>query len=109
MQFLLRKGLRPVAQNFRCRGGEIDLIMLHGNCLAFIEVRYRRSVQFSSPAATVDRSKQGKILRTAAYFLASEQRYAEHTTRFDVVAVIGETPDGIRWIQDAFRPDHSAL
>ena len=107
--FLVRKGLKPVARNFRCRGGEIDLIMLHDTCLTFIEVRYRKSAQFSAPAPTVDVHKQRKIVRTAAMFLARKQHYASHTMRFDVVAIAGDENGAIEWIQDAFRPRNSTL
>ena len=65
-RFLLDHDLRPVARNFRSRGGEIDLIMLDADCLVFIEVRSRRSSDFADPALTVDRTKQRKIVRTAA-------------------------------------------
>ncbi len=101
--------MRPVTRNFRGRGGEIDLIMLHGNCLAFIEVRYRRSVRLSCPAATVDRLKQQKIVRTAARYLATSRRYARHATRFDVISITGSDDANIEWIQDAFRPEDSTF
>lgn len=109
LSFLIREGLRPVTRNFRSRGGEIDLIMLHGDCLTFVEVRFRASTRFSSPAPTVDANKQRKILRTAAMFLAKEQRYARHTVRFDVVAIANSLDGDIEWIQDAFRPTDSTL
>lgn len=109
LQFLVGKGLKPVTRNFRSRGGEIDLIMLHGDCLTFVEVRCRKSTRFSSPAPTVDIHKQRKILRTAAMFLASKRRYARHTLRFDVVAIAGGKNGTIEWIQDAFRPFDSTL
>jgi putative endonuclease len=95
-----------VARNFRCRSGEIDLIMLDRQCLAFIEVRCRRSGRFVAPADTVDYRKQRKLIRTAAMFVARERRYAALRMRFDVIAIEG---DGVRWIRDAFRPDDSAL
>jgi putative endonuclease len=98
-----------VARNFRCRGGEIDLIMLDGTCLAFIEVRCRRSSAFSAPGPTVDRHKQRRLVRTAALFAARHAQYAQSVMRFDVVAIEGETADGIRWFRDAFRPDDSTL
>lgn len=109
LSFLICEGLRPVARNFRSRGGEIDLIMLHGDCLTFVEVRYRTSSRFSAPALTVDGRKQRKILRTAAMFLAREQRYSRHTVRFDVVAIADGLDGDIEWIQDAFRPNDSTL
>jgi putative endonuclease len=108
-EFLVREGLTPVSNNYRSRGGEIDLIMLHGSCLVFIEVRYRTRADFSSPEMTVDSHKQRKIIRTAAVFIASMQRFATHTVRFDVVAMTGDGGTAIRWIQDAFRPQDSRL
>lgn len=106
---MLRAGLKPVARNFRSRGGEIDLIMLHGNCLAFVEVRYRSSGRFLHPALSVDQRKQRKLINTAALFLSREQRFSGFTTRFDVVAVGAGEQDSIEWIQDAFRPNDSVL
>ena len=109
LRFLLREGLQPVARNFRSRGGEVDLIMLHGNCLTFVEVRYRSSANYVCPGPTVDRRKQGKLVRTAALFLASRQRYAQYAVRFDVVAITGKKNQSIEWIRDAFRPTDSTL
>ena len=109
LRFLIREGLTPVTRNFRTRGGEIDLIMLHGDCLAFIEVRYRNSSRFTRPALTVDHRKQNKILRTAALFLAHNRRYADHVMRFDVIAIEGDDDRSIEWILDAFRPRDSTL
>ncbi len=109
LRFLIREGLRPVTRNFRSRGGEIDLIMLHGDCLTFVEVRYRKSTRFSAPALTVDRHKQRKIVRTAALFLAAKPQYARLASRFDVVAVTGGVDSTIEWLQDAFRPVNSTL
>ena len=108
-RFLIDQGLRPIARNFRCRGGEIDLIMLDRRCLTFIEVRCRRSTEFARPADTVDFRKQRKIVHTAAMFLGRERRYATFQMRFDVVAIEGDSVDGVRWIRDAFRPDDLGL
>ena len=77
--------------------------MLDGECLAFVEVRYRRSTAFTQPSLTVDRHKQRKLVRTAMLFASRQPRYAAHVMRFDVVAIEG---DGrATWIRDAFRPD----
>ncbi|MGI9238158.1 MAG: YraN family protein, partial [Woeseiaceae bacterium] len=101
--------LTLVARNFRCRGGEIDLIMLDGECLAFVEVRCRTSAHFSAPELTIDFRKQRKLLRTAAMFISRRRSYALHTIRFDVVAITGHPDVDIRWIKDAFRPQNSTL
>lgn len=109
LRYLVREGLKPVTRNFRSRGGEIDLIMLHGDCLTFVEVRYRASARFASPAPTVDRHKQRKIIRTAAMFLAGKPHYAGLAMRFDVVAITGGKNSTIEWLRDAFRPADSTL
>ena len=109
LAFLLRQGLQFVSRNFRCRGGEVDLVMLHHGCLVFVEVRYRQSTQFLLPALTVDLHKQRKILQTAAMFLARHSRFAQHTVRFDVVAITGAGQRRTEWLQDAFRPTDSTL
>lgn len=108
-RYLIGRALRPVARNFSCRGGEIDLIMLDRACLVFIEVRCRRSAQFTDPVLTVDHRKQRKIIRTAAMFNARNRRYASNEMRFDVVAIGGDDQAEVRWLRDAFRPDDSAL
>ena len=108
-EYLRNHGLAPVARNFRSRGGEIDLIMMDGDCLAFIEVRSRSSAQFANPSHTVDARKQRKLITTAAMFVARHDRYSTCTMRFDVVSIEGSARPRIRWISDAFRPDDSAL
>ena len=105
-EHLKRSGLRPVQRNFRCRLGEIDLIMRDDDCLVFVEVRYRASTEFTQPSLTVDIHKQRKLIRTAALFLAKRARYADSITRFDVVAIDGSN---IEWIKDAFVPEASSL
>ena len=107
--YLVCRGLLPVARNFRSRGGEIDLIMLHGECLVFVEVRFRASGRFAQPGHTVDQRKQQKLIRTAALFVARNNRLALMTMRFDVVAVLGRDKPEIEWISDAFRPNNSTL
>lgn len=110
-QFLKQQGLQPVKRNFRCRLGEIDLIMNDDDCLVFIEVRYRGSKSFSRASLTVDIHKQRKLIRTAALFLAKRSQYANSVVRFDVVAIDADDHGDktIEWIKDAFRPSDSRL
>ena len=108
---LRRQGLVPVSRNFRCRLGEIDLIMLDDACLVFVEVRYRASNRVASARQTVDTHKQRKLIRTAALFVAKKPRFAHSTMRFDVVAIDYDEHNGqtLEWIKDAFRPCDSSL
>ena len=106
LKFLKANGLVPVAKNFRCRFGEIDHIMREGNCLVFVEVRYRTNSRFVSAASSVDRHKQRKLVQTAASFLSQHAEYRNHNVRFDVLA-FDKAPKQqceLQWIKDAFRP-----
>lgn len=111
LELLRRAGLRLLARNFRARGGELDLVMLDCDCVVFVEVRCRSSARFSTPAETVDRHKQRRIVRTAALFLARHAAYARRPVRFDVVGIIDADSPAPRceWLRDAFRPGDSRL
>ena len=110
-QFLTQEGLVPVHRNFACRLGELDLIMRDDACLVVVEVRFRNCRSFVTAEQTIDRRKQGKIIRTTALFLAWNERFATMPLRFDVVGIDadahGET--SINWIRDAFRPADARL
>ena len=70
LEFLNAQGLELLERNFRCRTGEIDLIMRDDATLVFVEVRYRRSGAYGGAAGSVDRRKQQRVTRAALYFLA---------------------------------------
>jgi putative endonuclease len=103
---LASSGLRPVAANAAARFGELDLVMLDGASLVFVEVRYRRSDRYGGGAASVDARKRRRLVLAARQFLAAHPRYREAPCRFDVVEASGD-PDApvLNWIRDAFRAD----
>jgi len=102
---LRAQGLKLHSRNYRCRSGEIDLIMRDGETLVFVEVRYRSSNRFGGAAASVDAAKQQKLIRAAQTFLG-EQRLHHLPCRFDVVTV--SPHDGgmrVDWIPNAIEAD----
>jgi uncharacterized protein (TIGR00252 family) len=104
-RFLRRHGLRLLARNFRCRHGELDLVMADGDEIVFIEVRYRRDERYGAGFETVTRAKQRRLLVTGQLYLA--RRGAEHVPcRFDVVSVSKRNygPE-IHWVRNAFTLD----
>ncbi len=103
-KYLEERGLELLERNYRCRHGEIDLVMLDHDCLVFVEVRFRSKGTFSSAAATVDWRKQNKIIRTAEMYLAARPGCANKAARFDVVGVDGRASGNpsVEWIRDAF-------
>ncbi|OBS09085.1 YraN family protein [Acidihalobacter prosperus] len=97
--YLCRQGLRLRERNYRCRSGEIDLVMSDDGTLVFVEVRYRNSARFGGAATSVDAGKRRRLTATAQHYL--QRHGADVPTRFDVVAM---GPDGrIDWIPDAFQ------
>jgi len=111
LDFLIEKGLTLIQKNFHCQTGEIDLIMLHGKDLVFIEVRSRRKNSLMSAAESITSHKKQKIMRTAQYFLLSQANLLLSQSqgnpppcRFDVVCLeLGEPQTvKIEWIQNAF-------
>ena len=97
--FLAARGLAVVERNFRCKGGEIDLVARDGDALVFVEVRYRRSGTFGGAAASVDALKQRRVLRAAQFYLAGR---GDVRCRCDVVLLDALDPARIEWIRDAF-------
>lgn len=95
--FLQNHGLRLVARNYRCRMGEIDLIMEHGGTLVFVEVRMRRSENFGGAAASITGHKQQKLIHAAQHYL--QQQAKQPPCRFDALLIDGGK---IEWIKDAF-------
>ena len=97
--FLLKKGFRPVAANFKIPigrnrvgasvTGEIELSAYDGDVLCFVEVKTRSSDEFASPLAAVDLRKQRQIIRAARMY-RKVFRLNDVKFRYDVVSVILE-------------------
>ncbi|MEO0443110.1 MAG: YraN family protein [Pseudomonadota bacterium] len=111
-QFLERQKLQVVEQNYRCRQGEIDLVMKHKHCLVFVEVRCRKNSRFGSAIETIDTRKQRKLIRAALHFLSKNKGFANYSCRFDVIGIeydqaqqsrLAQDNCHIEWIQDAFQ------
>ena len=89
-------------RNYRCRRGEIDLIMEDHGTIIFVEVRYRKNARYGSALESVDSYKQSRLAACAGHYFS---RYdVDKPARFDVVAI---TPEGesmrIEWVRDAFQ------
>ncbi|MCB1794082.1 MAG: YraN family protein [Candidatus Competibacteraceae bacterium] len=101
-RYLEARGLTLVTRNVRCRGGELDLIMRDGEHLIFVEVRSRSHTRYGTPAESVTRSKQQRLLRAAALYL--QRQRLDLPCRFDVVAILqADGEPQVEWIRDAFQ------
>lgn len=98
---LEQAGLEFVAANYRCRRGELDLVMRDGQVLVFVEVRLRSNPHYGSGADSIGAVKRRRLIGAALHYL---QRYRiDVPCRFDVVSIDGR--GGLDWIPDAFSAD----
>ena len=97
--YLQARGLRLLERNYRCRLGEIDLILIDGPVLVLVEVRLRRNPGYGGAAASITAAKRQRILRTARHYFSGKP---EPACRFDVVLLDSLAQDRIEWIKDAF-------
>ena len=103
-EFLEREGIQILERNFRRRLGELDIIATYGDVLLVVEVRTRSSDAFGGAAASVDWTKQRKIIRATQQLLQKRRDLARLRVRFDVIVVhdpLGLHPS-VEWIQHAF-------
>lgn len=100
---LYRKlGFTILDRNWRCREGELDLVVAHGDLIVFCEVKTRRTVYFGAPAEAVDYRKQARLRRLAAAWM-NDRRPRRARIRFDVVAVlVDDRGSQITHLPDAF-------
>jgi putative endonuclease len=85
-QYLKKKGYKIVERNYRCRGAELDLIVLDRRVIVFVEVKTRTGHGFGSPFEAVEFRKQQKMIQAAQYFL-NEKKLHQRDARFDVVGI----------------------
>lgn len=98
LHYLQQHGLTLMQRNFRCKGGEIDLIMQESAALVFVEVRKRADTRHGGAAASVTARKQARLIIAAQIFL---QRYRmPPACRFDVIAIDGSA---IEWLKNAIE------
>lgn len=85
------RGYEVVARNWRCREGELDIVLRNGRTFVFCEVKTRTSVQFGTPFEAVTRTKQMRLRRLAARWLEDEAPVRARDIRFDVASVLDGT------------------
>lgn len=103
LNWLQGQGLKLVDRNYRCRQGEIDLIMREGEFLVFIEVRQRTQTTHGAASETVTLRKQRRLVMAARHFIANHNISADQCMRFDVIGLGRHSePDAIEWIPNAF-------
>ena len=105
-EYLKKKRYKLIAAGYRCRYGEIDLIVADRKYLVFVEVKLRKSANFAEAREFVDIRKQEKLRKTAGMYLAENP--TRLLSRFDVIEIYA--PQGtatlnpeIIHLEDAFQ------
>lgn len=96
-KYLKKQGYQILAQNYKAKMGEIDIILVDKDILVFVEVKQRKSADFGAPREFVTKEKQRKIKNTAQLYMMKNKHSGN--VRFDVVEVLG---DEINHIKNAF-------
>jgi putative endonuclease len=81
-------GYEVLHRNWRCRDGELDLVVMRGRLVVLCEVKARRSDAYGAPAEAVGPRKRQRIRRLASTWL-HEAAVRPREIRFDVVSVLG--------------------
>jgi putative endonuclease len=103
--YLEKQGYKILKRNFNCRVGELDIVAMDGETLAFVEVKCRTGVNYGNPSEAVSFSKQGKIVKAALFFMTKYKLF-DYMCRFDVIEVLtdGAKEDTrINLIKNAFE------
>lgn len=98
-----RAGFRLLSRNWRCRAGELDLVLARGGVVVFCEVKTRSGSSLGGGYEAVTWRKQRKLRQLAELFLA-ERGVAPPALRFDVASVLvpPRGPPVVHLFQDAF-------
>ena len=105
-EYLRRKKYQLIAAGFRCRYGEIDLIVSDKRYLVFVEVKLRKNDKFAKASDFVDYHKQNRIRITADFYLS--QNPTDLQPRFDVIEIyaaegVDTKKPVIHHLEDAFQ------
>lgn len=98
-EYLTQQGLTVIARNWRCVGGELDLVAFDAETLVFVEVRARRAGALVDALTSLTPQKCAYWQRAAAQFLQQYFPGKPPPCRFDVVAWCGSS---FTWVRQVF-------
>lgn len=104
--YLTARDWSIVARQFRCKGGEIDIIAAKDDVLAFVEVKARSEDDGFDATIAVRPSKIRRLVTAARTWLVRNEDdpiLESHAPRFDVITVVGRENPVIEHLEDAFE------
>ncbi|MDR3492046.1 MAG: YraN family protein [Gammaproteobacteria bacterium] len=105
--YLQKQGYSLLERNYRCKMGEIDLIMKDNTCIVFVEVRLRNNPRCGNALDSVDLRKQKKLTLTATHYLCQKKWFDKVNCRFDVIGIsYSQMKASLQWIKNAFSAYH---
>lgn len=109
VRYLQNCNYRIIERNYRSKFGEIDIIAYDklNNSIVFVEVRYRKNISYGTPAETVTRKKQYRILMSAVEYIKNKCNNKDIGYRFDVLSC-GYNNENLQveHIKNAFQLDN---
>ena len=94
--YLEKKGYKFLDRNFKRIHGEVDIIMMDGDVIVFVEVKSRHNRKYGDPIEAVNKYKQ-KHIRYCANLYLSSHRITDQSVRFDVVEVLASAGRAVRY------------
>lgn len=85
--YLSDLGMQVLDRNWRCREGEIDIVLLDGDEIVICEVKTRRTTTYGQPIEAITRAKFARLRRLAGRWLADHE-VDTHRVRLDIVALL---------------------
>jgi putative endonuclease len=85
--YLEQQGLQFIEANWRCATGEIDLVMLDGEILVFVEVKTRSGRQAGAAEESVSAAKSRKLLATGEWYVTQHEEHHDRFWRIDILAI----------------------
>jgi putative endonuclease len=107
LRHLERHGLQLLVRNYRCRAGEIDLVLRDpaAAVLVLVEVRSRSRRDYGGAAASIGVAKRRRFSLAARHLLLTHRELRRMRVRFDVVAIDPSRDGGepiVTWLRGAF-------
>jgi len=87
-EYLIARGYKVLDRRWACPLGELDIVAFDAGTLVFVEVRARSSSLYGSPAETVTKAKQKKVIKAALTYIKANALKPE-SLRFDVIGFAG--------------------
>lgn len=101
-EYLINNGYNILSTNYRCKLGEIDIIVKKENYIIFIEVKYRKTLSYGYPREAVNYKKQCKIRKVASMYI-NTHNISNSDFRFDVIEILNtNNKNTIEHIKNAF-------